>query len=190
MRTRPFFSMPALLIIVLTACGERTAGGNEAPSSARLEAGFSAPIHEDADEDMRELSDYTLTLDDLRKFEQAHRNLKQVMNANPELKARIEAENADDDNSAASLDEIESAFEEEPEARDAIEAAGIGPRDYVLTLLALMQAGMAQAVIDMGAKQDSVLQDLEIHPANLEFARQHKAEIGRVMKEVLEEDES
>jgi len=157
-------------ITVFTACGGDDAEPADAPAPAAESSGES---------DVQEISNYVLSMDDVERVMQAQRNLTQLMQEHPELEDRISM-----DADAATLDQMEARLNEVPEVREAVEEAGVDTREYVVIFMTLMQAGMADAVIEMGTSRDSVIAEMEVHPDNLDFIRENKEEITRMQEQV------
>ncbi len=126
------------------------------------------------DADLRELSRYTLTMTDLRKFAAANASLAKHPKAE-------ESEDADDsENDNESLDEMAARIGRIPEARQAIEGAGLTVRQYAVITMALFQAAFAQYAVEQGADIDKVARDAGVNPANIRFVKEHKAELEKL----------
>jgi hypothetical protein len=125
------------------------------------------------DADLRELSRYTLTMADVQKYAAANANLAK----NPKTE-----ENEDDDSESdkESLDEMAARIGRIPEARKALEAAGLTPRQYAVITMALFQAVFAQYAVEQGADPAKVARDAGVNPANLRFVKEHKAELDKL----------
>jgi hypothetical protein len=129
-----------------------------------------------ADADLRELSRYELTMADVRKYAAANADLAKHPPAE-----RDEVEDEDEGNSDdESLDEMAARIERIPEARQAIEAAGLTVRHYAVISVALFQASFAQYAVDQGADPAKVARDAQVNPANLRFVKEHKAELEKL----------
>ena len=178
-----------LLALPLAACGDDAA---DVPATADVENPAASPADAldagalpdardllGSPEDEAALAAYPLSMERLERWQRAAQNLQEVATANPALAATWEAQNTD----AESLDEIVGRIEREPEARRAIESAGIAPRDYVLTSMALIQAMFAMAAVDMG--QSEGVPD-GVNPENVAFVREHRADIEAMMTAMQE----
>lgn len=133
------------------------------------------------DADLRELQRYELTMSDLRKYASASESLARFEKA----KQRDDEDSDDDsddegDNGMESLDDMVAKINRAPEARKAIEAAGLTVRQYAVITMALFQAAFAQFAIDQGADPAKVARDASVNPANLRFVKEHKAEIEKL----------
>ncbi len=127
------------------------------------------------DADLRELSRYTLTMADIRRYAAANANLAKQPKAE-------EDEDSEDDESSdnESLDQMAARIAKMPEARKAIEAAGLTPRQYAVITMALFQASMAQFAVEQGADPAKVARDASVNPANIRFVKEHKAELEKL----------
>ena len=128
------------------------------------------------DADLRELARYQLTMADVRKYAAANANLAK------HPKAEQEDENAEDDEADddESLDEMAARIEKIPEARKAIEAAGLTARQFAVITMALFQASLAQYAIDQGADPAKIARETGVNPANIRFVKEHKAELEQM----------
>jgi hypothetical protein len=169
--------MSALLVALLSAC-DRGADAGETrtaePSRTAVARGTNS-----GDADLDEITDYRLTMDAVQRYYQAQRNVYGAMRKNPELAQQMRSGDSDE----PSLDEMGARYEEVPEVRDAIEAAGLDTRDFSVITWALFQSAFAQGAVEMGAPRDSILASTGIHPANLDFVRENKAALERMQQE-------
>ena len=131
------------------------------------------------DADLRELSRYTLTTADLQKLAAVNANLAKL------AKAHENDDEGDDDGSDTnneSLDQMAARLARNPEARKAIEAAGLTPRQYSVIMMALFQASFAQYAVEQGADAAKVAHDASVNPANIRFVKEHKAELQKLQE--------
>jgi hypothetical protein len=129
------------------------------------------------DADLRELSRYQLTLAEVRKYAAANANLAK----HPKVAEDEDAEgDSDEDTSDESLDGMAARIGKIPEARKAIESAGLTVRQYAVITMALIQASMAQFAVDSGADPAKVARDAGVNPANMKFVKEHKAELQKM----------
>jgi hypothetical protein len=138
-----------------------------------LVAAFAAPSHAAPgnDADLRELARYTLTMADVQKFAAA----------NTALAKHPKAEETDEDEGDnESLDQMAARIARIPEARKAIEGAGLTPRQYAVITMALFQAAFAQYAVEQGADIAKVARDANVNPANIRFVKEHKAELEKL----------
>ncbi len=129
------------------------------------------------DADLRELSRYVLTLADVRKYAAANANLAKHKKAEQDDE---ESEDDDDSNGNESLDEMAARINKLPEAREAIEAAGLTARQYAVITMALFQASMAQFAVEQGADPAKVAKDASVNPANIRFVKENKTELEKL----------
>lgn len=129
------------------------------------------------DADLRELSRYTLTLSDVRKYAAANAALAQHPKAEQEDE---ESEDEDDGDDAESLDDMVRRIDSVPEARRAIQGAGLTTRQFAVITMALFQASFAQFAIEQGADPAKVAKDAGVNPANIEFVKKNKAELEKL----------
>ncbi len=127
------------------------------------------------DADLRELSRYTLTMADIRKYAAANANLAK----HPKAEENEDSED-DEDSDNESLDEMAARIAKMPEARKAIEAAGLTPRQYAVITMALFQASMAQFAVEQGADPAKVAREASVNPANIRFVKENKAELEKL----------
>ena len=129
------------------------------------------------DADLRELSRYTLTMADIRKYAAANANLAKL----PKAEENEDSED-DEDSDNESLDQMAARIGKMPEARKAIEAAGLSPRQFAVITMALFQASMAQFAVEQGADPAKVAKDASVNPANIRFVKENKAELEKLNK--------
>ncbi len=132
------------------------------------------------DADLRELSRYELTMGDVRKFAAANAALAK----HPKAEQNDDEEEDEDEDEGAnnneSLDEMAARIGRIPEARKAIEAAGLTVRQYAVITMALFQSAFAQYAVEQGADPAKVARDAGVNPANLRFVKEHKAELEKL----------
>ena len=143
---------------------------------ALLAAVFGQQAHAagSGDADLRELSRYTLTLTDIRKYAAANANLAK------QPKAEQEEDEAEDEDDDESLNAMTAKIERMPAARKAIESAGLTARQYAVITMALIQASMAQFAVEQGADPAKVARDASVNPANIRFVKENKAELEKL----------
>jgi hypothetical protein len=182
--------IPLLALAALLVCGQgASARETESPAGVRPPAG--AQVGEQGGLDQAELNRYPLTMQKVRKWADANRRLAQVAREHPELERE-----QDDEEGIESLDELEAFYKKIPQARSAIEASGLGTREYLVLSFVLIQAHTALAVAEeMGADPNAfAAQAAEsgMNPAHIAFVREHKAELEPMFAELQkmqEEDE-
>lgn len=101
--------------------------------------------------------------------------------ANAALAKHPKAEDTDEDEGDnESLDQMAARIGRIPEARKAIEGAGLTPRQYAVITMALFQAAFAQYAVEQGADIARVASDAHVNPANIRFVKEHKAELDKL----------
>jgi hypothetical protein len=101
--------------------------------------------------DSVEVYNHRLNLAELEKAMQATRNLNAAMQADPDMARRINVE-ASGPQKPETLDQISARLGKDPAVRKALSAAGLTPRAYTLTFLALATTGTQQASANAGAQ--------------------------------------
>jgi hypothetical protein len=132
------------------------------------------------DADLRELEGYRLTMEDVKRWGAANASFAR-------LAKKLKAENPDageDDGEElgpnATFDDMEASIERVPGAREAAEEAGMSLHEYVVISWALMQARVADMAVEQGANPKELAANAHIHPDNVTFVREHRAEIEKL----------
>lgn len=137
-----------------------------------------AAAQRSGDADSAAIRNYTLTMARFRAWMSANRAMA------AEAKARAAAGDTAKDDDAAnddeSLDQMAARFDRDPVMRKGIKAAGLTAREYSLITLTLMQAMMADGLLQKypNAKKP------DMNLANLEFVKAHRAELEAATKEL------
>ncbi|MGN6512580.1 MAG: hypothetical protein ACTHKZ_03280 [Lysobacteraceae bacterium] len=118
-----------------------------------------------------DLPPIALTMDKVKAYLQAQKNLAQVEQADPALDA---AQNASEEASA----KYAARLQGNAKMRAAIEAAGLSTSDFARIGDALLGGMMTAGALESG--QLKKIPD-GIDPASVEFVRQHKAELAALM---------
>ena len=176
----------AALCIALAACGgsgDKTASGSDGvPDVADASAVPDAKGGDGGvgDADLRELEGYRLTMEDVNRWGAANASFAR-------LAEKLKAENPDageDDGEElgpnATFDDMEASVGHVPGAREAAEEAGLSLHEYVVISWALMQARVADMAVEQGANAKELAAKAHIHPDNLSFVREHRAEIEKL----------
>ncbi|HEX2168050.1 MAG TPA: hypothetical protein VHG09_12525 [Longimicrobiales bacterium] len=182
--------IPDLRTIVMAALVAVTAGcaGDDAASDESDASAAAAPLSQPSiagagdDADIAEIQDYEFTMDDLHRWSEATVALQRLAESNPQLGAAFEQEESGNQDLDDSIDMMTERIENVPEATDVIEDAGLSPREYVVIFWAMLQTGMAQFSIAQGANPDEVAREMRVNPANLEFMKEHEAEIAEMRR--------
>jgi hypothetical protein len=137
-----------------------------------------APAHAQGATDLKMVSAYTLTMPKYKQYLDATVNLANAVAKDPGLAKRL------DGFGNQTLAEQVKLLEGTPQLRGAITASGFTAKDFVLTQGAMLQAGMAYALIKQGSMPpDSVIKKSGASRANLEFFQKNEDELGRLAKE-------
>jgi hypothetical protein len=127
------------------------------------------------DADAAEVQRYVLTEAALAKYTQATRNL-----------AAVESACEEQDSDAESIDEMVAALNAMPGADQALQAAGIAPREYVVFSLSLLQNGLAA----FAASQPGGQLPPGVSRANVDFVTKHNADLEQLAEIQFETCES
>ena len=175
---RTGIAIPAALLLTLAGC----AGGDSAGDTATA-GGAAAPAQaSSADADLRDVGSYELTMDKVDKYLAATRNMAlAAKDLTPEQRERLTGSG----NANASLDDWAAQLEREPIARDAIRRARMSTREFAVASMAYLQAGMANAILEMRPdikNADSIAREMKANPANVRFVRDNKAALEAKFK--------
>ena len=131
----------------------------------------------DKQEILRELAAFRLSMDKLSKAAQAGRALESLSEIDSSLKGVAQF---DKDKGSQAIAEAVGRIDAHPEARTAIQSAGLSTRDYVLTMYCFVQSTQALLVReDKGRKQYPPGASEE----NVVFVRNHLKEINRLFSD-------
>jgi hypothetical protein len=168
------------LIVVLPLV---LACSNDAAESPAGEATASTVVSKSDAAILQPITEYELTMANVDKYFEAQRNLTQTAAAmSPAERAAMEAEEDNaPDRSNESLEQMAARLKAHKVFGPAIQKAGLSAEEYATLTIAIMQAGMAQAVLQMrpNDNQDSLAREMKVNPANIAFMRQHSDEIRR-----------
>lgn len=120
------------------------------------------------------LGSYQLTMDDVRKMGRAAQNIGALVERRPELRDSLQLGGFDPNAIYERLNSI-------PDARAAVEQAGMTPRQYVTAMSALMQASL---VLGMREKGMALPAQVPVNQANIDFLRENRDEIQRLMMSI------
>ena len=165
-------------VMISSACAKSDSPAADGDREAAALGSAASPSSSSADQDLREISNYTLTMPKVDKYYEAMRNVMLAMKDIPESqRTSFNAANS-------SLDQYAANLEGSPPVRKAIEKAGLSPKEFAVIMMATMQAGMAQAIITMRPKDDadSLAREMKTNPANVKFMREHAAELEAKQK--------
>ena len=120
------------------------------------------------DKDAREISAYALSEAALAKYTQASANLGSL--------SKQIASNCDDSDSPASLDASVARINAVPQAKAAIQSAGMTTREYLVFSLSLFQSGMAAWALT----QPGGTLPPGVSKANVDFYRSHEQALKKL----------
>lgn len=151
-------------------------------------AAASAPLAAQNDADVKAIESFRLTVPVLNRMAQVQENMYATVKAHPEL-AKKYADDKEDDNEqedAKTLDDMGRRLDKVPEFKAAVIKAGFTPRGYMIATMAMFQAAMTSAVLDMpGADRSKVSANTM---ANVTFLKAHAAEMQRMQARAKEID--
>lgn len=127
--------------------------------------------------DEKEINQYRLTDQKLAQFAEATKNLVLVVEKNPQLKE--EWEDLGDTDDPESLSEIVAEFDQSPEAKKAVQDAGMTTREYATFEFAMLYAATADFLQKSGATVPA-----EYSRENMEFYRTHQADFMKLEKDL------
>jgi len=143
-----------------------------------ITAGSLAQAQGSAAADVSEVKAYRLTMPKVNNFYAAVVGLRKLAAANPELCAAVDLEETDEAMSLAGrAKQIEEAY---PEVVPVLAAEGLTVREFLVSAMAQMQAGMAVYAKSMGAKELPA----EVNPENVAFMEQNKAQLDAMQADL------
>lgn len=159
-------ALAGVLGLLLAACAksdDTAAASSGAPSSAAASTG----------DDVADVASYELTMDRMDEYFASLRNIAIAMKDLPEEQRDISMDQED------GIDAYTAKLEANPTVRKAIDDAGSTPRDFALTGMAYLQAGMAAGVLAMRPNDnaDSLAREMKASMDNIKFVREHEAEL-------------
>lgn len=155
MHTHKFLTAAALLLVSTLAFPSFAIGQKE---DSRDEAA----IH-----------DYILTMPKIQTYAAALKDYEATGAKNPEIASECKGRLEDDKMSLTDKQKvIESSC---PQMNAWIKQHGLTAHDFLFIPMGLMAAGFAQAAIEQGGKAPAF-----VNPANLQFVKEHKAELEKM----------
>ncbi len=151
-------AMGAVLLATWMACGF----GSQATSGT------------DQQKSARELAAFHLSMAKLSKAAQASKALERLSETNPSLKGVTQF---DKPKGPQSIAEVVTRIDDHPQARTAIESAGLSTRDYVLTMYCFEQSAQALFLKRQAGEKHYPPDASE---KNVVFIRNHLKEINRL----------
>lgn len=141
------------------------------PAEARLPPERPAPPNPITPEEAQR---YTLTMDRIRQLARAGEQLAELQRRNPALRDSMAVGAADPN---AILERLSNVAE----ARSAVARAGLSPRDYTLSTMALLQAAMVSQVRQQGGNVP-----VPVNEDNVRVVTENWEEIQRMMRSTAE----
>jgi hypothetical protein len=137
-----------------------------------------------AEADAKEIQAYRLTSSTLTKLGQVQENLYAVLKAHPDLGKQHANSREDREDEPNTLDDMAKRFDRIPEMKQAIVKSGLTPRQYMVATMAMLQAGMSGAAMEMpGADKSKIAPGVR---ANIAFMKAHKTEMDRMQARAKE----
>lgn len=133
-----------------------------------------------ADADVKAIESFQLTVPVLNRMAQVQENMYATVKAHPELAKKYadQREERDDDDDAKSIDDMAKKLDRVPEMKAAVIKAGFTPRSYMIATMAMFQAAMTSAVLDMpGADKSKIPANAR---ANAAFLKAHAADFQKM----------
>jgi hypothetical protein len=150
---------------------------------ASAQTGASTPQN---DPNMKEIFNYTLTMDKIHKLTAVENDMEAYEKAHPELGKEMEADNTD-----GNLDQMAQKIQKYPPVVAILKKDGVAPREYIVSTLAVMQAGMAVSFKKSGVYKDYPPKILTVvNPSNLAFMEKNWDEISKTMPAFHSKDDN
>ena len=166
-------------------------GGGDADTAA--DAAADSPEANDAppsgEQDLGSINEYELTMDRIDRYFQTQRNMMEALK--DMTPAEREAANVSMD-ADASLDEMVAQAESSALVSEAAREAGLSTREFVMISFSLFQSMMASSVAQMrpNADQDSLIESMNVNPANVQFVRDNEAALRQKQQQLQAEMEA
>jgi len=184
---------PVSLLLTLASCSARddaervdtgAAPAAATPAEGAAPSTGASPTAAGGAIDDRALGSYELTEDKLKKTLQAGRNIKAAERADPQLAARWKQKVSDDPNNpiGAELGAMLERIDREPKIKQAIESAGLMPRDLVMTTFAIISADVASQLKKANAPPRPSGLGAHVSDANVRFVEAHRADVAALME--------
>lgn len=173
--------LAALLLPTLGACAPGQPADGDAADSVPVEG--ASPATPSGGAAVGAVADYELTMERLRRWAEANRSLERAAAADPRVEAALEPAQAEEHDVDASVAIMAETIEGVPEARKAIEDAGLSPREYVVIGWTMLQSGMAGLALKAGGDTAEVAREMGIKPSNLRFLAEHEEEIAELRRQ-------
>jgi hypothetical protein len=126
------------------------------------------------DPDLKALAAYRLEMSNVKKVGAAMKEFEALSEKDPSLAKTANV-------NAKTLDETVKKIEAEPRAMAVLKRNGLSARDYVMTTMTLMTAGMVAAFEKAGTKMNGLPPG--VSQANVDFVKAHEKEIQALTPE-------
>jgi hypothetical protein len=184
------FALPLLLAGLLAGCqaGSPNDGLEDTPPTnpppAEMGATDAPPAGDEPEPAATaEVRNHDLTVEEVRRYARAAEAIHEV--AGDDEQARELAEDLETRLArAADIDEVQQILDEHPRVQEALRAAGISTRDYVVTGTALMGAYSYIVMTEMGVP-DAYRPDY-VSDAHIAFVHQNRADVDAVVARLQE----
>ncbi len=139
--------------------------------------GQDSPAHTaELKKDEAELKTYTLTMDIVFGA------IRDALKSDPALqKSNKERSDANQEDEQATIGQVASVYSSSPKLIAIAAAHGFTPRKFALSLMSIVQAGLAAAALQAGASMSDVAKS-GVNPDNVKLFRDHKAELDELFK--------
>ena len=174
---RSFARAILVATVTLAACSK----GDSSPAATTSQPAVASANSAQANEDLGDISKYRLSMDKIDKYIQSQRNLAAKLQSMTPAERQALKDRGEAGDANASVDEMAAKIEKEPVMVDAIRAAGLSPREYIMITLSMMQTAMAASVAQMrpNDNQDSLIREMKANPENIKWYNEHAAEINQ-----------
>lgn len=163
--------LAAALFIAAAACSP--SDDTDGAASGDTAATAQAPSNGGGD-DVADVAAYELTMEKVDRIYEVQRNMAVAMkDMSPAEREQMDL-GAD---AETSMDQIVERMESNPVMNKALDDAGMSAREYMTASLAMVQAGMASAVLEMRPNDnaDSLVREMQASMENVEFMRENRA---------------
>ena len=173
----------ALGFLLVAGCSK----DNDAAATGGTPPAAPSAASEGADEQLKDISEYKLSMDRYDKYLAAQRNIAlKAKDLSPAEKEAFRKRADARGDASESLDDMVRNIESEPLMTSAIRDAGLSPREFTMITMAMMQTAMAASVAQMrpNDNQDSLIREMKANPDNVKFWKANEAELTRKNKEL------
>ena len=136
--------------------------------STQLVAQADNKITPDPDEPV--IHDFILTMAKVQKFSEVAKKMNESGNSDPVMVAEMKKISDTDTSNVSKAAMIDKS----PHLSTFLKANGITPKEFIFTPMTVLTAALATAAEDMKAQPPDF-----VNPANIQFVRNHKAELEK-----------